>query len=161
MRAVAAGHDVVGFDRDEARVKALAEGESFVSDVPSDVVRAALASGRYRVTTDEGALEDFEVAIVDVPTPLREGVPDLSHVEDAARVVAAHVRGDCVVILESTTYPGTTEEFVAPLLEAGSGLVPGVDFHLGYSPERIDPGNATWDLVNTPKVVSGVNASIA
>ncbi len=159
MRAVFVGHHVVGFDRDEARVKALEEGESFVNDVGSDVLRAALASDRYRVSTDEGALEGFEVAIIDVPTPLREGVPDLSHVEDAARVVAAHLRPGCTVILESTTYPGTTEEFVAPLLEAGSGLVAGVDFHLGYSPERIDPGNAVWDLVNTPKVVSGVNAS--
>ncbi len=158
MRAVEVGHDVVGFDRDEARVKALAEGESFVNDVASDVVRGALASDRYRASTDEGALEGFEVAIIDVPTPLRDGVPDLSHVEDAARVVAAHVSPGCTVILESTTYPGTTEEFVAPLLEAGSGLVPGVDFHLGYSPERIDPGNAVWDLVSTPKVVSGINA---
>ncbi len=159
MRAVSVGHDVVGFDRDEARVKALEEGESFVNDVPSDVLRAALASGRYRVSSDEAALEGFDVAIIDVPTPLREGVPDLSHVEDAARFVAAHLRPGCTVILESTTYPGTTEEFVAPLLEAGSGLVPGVDFHLGYSPERIDPGNAVWNLVNTPKVVSGINAA--
>jgi UDP-N-acetyl-D-glucosamine dehydrogenase len=159
MRAVAVGHDVVGFDRDEVRVKALAEGESFVNDVPSDVLRAALVSDRYRVSTDEGALQGFEVAIIDVPTPLREGVPDLSHVEDASRVVAAHVRRGCTVILESTTYPGTTEEFVAPLLEAGSGLVPGIDFYLGYSPERIDPGNAVWDLATTPKVVSGVNTA--
>ncbi len=159
MRAVAVGHNVVAFDRDEARVKALAEGESFVSDVSSDVLRAAMASGRYRVTADDGELERFDVAIIDVPTPLREGVPDLSHVEDAARVVAAHVRSGAIVILESTTYPGTTEELVAPLIEAGSGLVPGVDFHLGYSPERIDPGNFVWDLVNTPKVVSGINAT--
>ncbi|HTU37592.1 MAG TPA: nucleotide sugar dehydrogenase [Acidimicrobiales bacterium] len=162
MRAVAAGHDVVGFDRDVARVKALAEGESFVSDVPSAVLGEALASGRYRVTTEEEDLDGFDVAIIDVPTPLREGVPDLSHVEDAARVVAAHVRPGSTVVLESTTYPGTTEELVAPLIEAGSGLVPGHDFHLGYSPERIDPGNAEWNLVNTPKVVSGVNeASLA
>jgi UDP-N-acetyl-D-glucosamine dehydrogenase len=159
MRAVSVGHHVVGFDRDEARVKALEEGESFVNDVASDVLRAALASGRYRVSSDEAALEGFDVAIIDVPTPLREGVPDLSHVEGAARFVAAHLRPGCTVILESTTYPGTTEEFVAPLLEAGSGLVPGVDFHLGYSPERIDPGNAVWGLVNTPKVVSGINAT--
>ena len=159
MQAVEVGHEVVGFDPNEERVKALAEGESFVTDVSSERLRAALASGRYRVTTDDAALERFDVAIIDVPTPLREGVPDLVHVEDAARIVAAYVRPGSTVILESTTYPGTTEELVAPILEAGSGLVPGVDFHLGYSPERIDPGNRVWNLVNTPKVVSGVNAS--
>jgi UDP-N-acetyl-D-glucosamine dehydrogenase len=159
MRAVAVGYEVIGFDPDEARVKALAEGESFVSDVPSDVLREALASGRYRVTADDGEIERFDVAVIDVPTPLREGVPDLSHVEDAARLVAAYVRPGSLVILESTTYPGTTEELVSPLIEAESGLVPGVDFHLGYSPERIDPGNVVWDLVSTPKVVSGVNAA--
>lgn len=159
MRAVAVGHDVVAFDRDEARVKALAEGESFVPDVPSDVLREALASGRYRVTVDDEELQRFDVAIIDVPTPLREGIPNLSYVEDAARVVASHVRLGSIVILESTTYPGTTEELVAPLIEAESGLVAGVDFHLGYSPERIDPGNFVWGLANTPKVVSGVNAA--
>jgi UDP-N-acetyl-D-glucosamine dehydrogenase len=159
MRAVAVGYEVIAFDPDEARVKALAQGESFVSDVSSDVLREALASGRYRVTADHGVIERFDVAVIDVPTPLREGVPDLSHVEDAARLVAAYVRPGSLVILESTTYPGTTEELVAPLIEAESGLVPGVDFHLGYSPERLDPGNVVWDLVSTPKVVSGVNAA--
>jgi UDP-N-acetyl-D-glucosamine dehydrogenase len=159
MRAVEVGHDVIGFDRDVGRVKALAEGESFVPDVPSEVLRRALASGRYRVTSDDSALAGFHVAVIDVPTPLREGVPDLSHVEDAARLVSAHVRAGSTVILESTTYPGTTEELVAPILEAGSGLVAGSDFHLGYSPERIDPGNRLWNVVNTPKVVSGVNGT--
>lgn len=159
MRAVAVGHDVVGFDRDESRVKGLADGESFVSDVPREVLRSALASGRYRVTADEEALALFDVAIIDVPTPLREGIPNLLHVEDAARVIASHVRPGAIVILESTTYPGTTEELVAPIIEAGSGLVPGIDFHLGYSPERIDPGNSVWGLVNTPKVVSGVSTA--
>ena len=159
MRAVHMGYEVVGFDRDEARVKGLAEGESFVTDVDSEQLRAALASGRYQVTTDDTALATFDVAIIDVPTPLREGIPDLVHVEDAARTVAGYIRAGSTVILESTTYPGTTEELVAPILEAGSGLVAGVDFHLGYSPERIDPGNQVWSLVNTPKVVSGVNRS--
>jgi UDP-N-acetyl-D-glucosamine dehydrogenase len=159
MRAVTVGHDVVGFDLDEARVKSLSEGDSFVTDVPSEVVRAALASGHYRVTSDESVLEGFEVAVIDVPTPLREGVPDLSHVRHAARVLSGHLRPGATVILESTTYPGTTEELVGPLLEAGSDLMAGVDFHLGYSPERIDPGNGRWNLVNTPKVVSGIDAA--
>lgn len=157
MRAVAVGHDVIGFDPDEHRVKALAQGDSFVTDVTSVELRAALATDRYKVTSDESALESFEVAVIDVPTPLHEGVPDLSHVEEAAKHLAGHLTRGATVILESTTYPGTTEELVAPLIEAVSGLVAGVDFHLGYSPERIDPGNETWGLVNTPKVVSGVN----
>jgi UDP-N-acetyl-D-glucosamine dehydrogenase len=162
MRAVAAGHRVVGFDPDVSRVKALADGDSFVTDVTGEEVRRALATGRYRPTADEAHLEGFDVAVVDVPTPLREGVPDLSHVELAARSLAPHVRPGSVVILESTTYPGTTEELVAPILEGESGLRAGVDFHLGYSPERIDPGNPVWTLVNTPKVVSGVSeASLA
>ena len=97
--------------------------------------------------------------MISVPTPMREGVPDLSYIESAAATVAPFIRAGSTVILESTTYPGTTEELVAPILEAGSGLRAGADFHLGYSPERIDPGNATWRLENTPKVVSGVDAA--
>jgi UDP-N-acetyl-D-glucosamine dehydrogenase len=162
MRAVEVGYDVVGFDLDEARVKSLADGESFVTDVSSEQVADALATGRYRATSDENELSGFDVAVIDVPTPLREGVPDLSHVELATQMLGRHLRVGSVVILESTTYPGTTEELVGPILEAQSGLVSGTDFHLGYSPERIDPGNETWTFVNTPKVVSGVSeASLA
>jgi len=94
-----------------------------------------------------------------VPTPLREGTPDLSFVVAAGETLGAHLRRGSCVVLESTTYPGTTEELLAPILEERSGLVAGEDFHLGFSPERIDPGNKTWRLENTPKVVSGVNAS--
>ena len=162
MRAVEVGYDVVGFDLDEARVKALADGESFVTDVTAEEVADALATGRYRATSDESELSGFDVAVIDVPTPLREGVPDLSHVEQATRMLGRHLRVGSTVILESTTYPGTTEELVGPILESQSGLVAGTDFHLGYSPERIDPGNETWTFVNTPKVVSGVSeASLA
>ena len=102
------------------------------------------------------------MAVIDVPTPLADGNPNLSHVEEAARILARHLRPGATVVLESTTYPGTTEELVAPILEEGSGLVAGQDFHLGYSPERIDPGNPTWNLVTIPKVVSGIDdASLA
>jgi nucleotide sugar dehydrogenase len=90
---------------------------------------------------------------------LKEGTPDLSHIEDASRTLGTHLRAGACVILESTTYPGTTEELVAPALEEASGLLAGVDFHLGYSPERIDPGNPIWTLENTPKVVSGIDPS--
>ncbi len=113
MRSVEVGYDVVGFDLDEARVKALADGESFVTDVTSEEVADALATGRYRATSDESELSGFDVAVIDVPTPLREGVPDLSHVEQATRMLGRHLRVGSVVILESTTYPGTTEELVA------------------------------------------------
>jgi UDP-N-acetyl-D-glucosamine dehydrogenase len=159
MRAVAVGHDVVGFDVDEGRVKALASSESYVTDVPAHLVQAALASGRYKPSCDENDLEGFAVAIIDVPTPLRDGVPDLSHVEGAARMLADHLGRGALVVLESTTYPGTTEELVGPILEERSGLVAGTDFHLGYSPERIDPGNPMWSLANTPKVVSGIDGA--
>jgi UDP-N-acetyl-D-mannosaminuronic acid dehydrogenase/UDP-N-acetyl-D-glucosamine dehydrogenase len=158
MRAVAVGHDVVGFDIDVERVKRLNAGESYVDDVPSTDLAAALDTGRYLATGVWAAAGDFDVAIISVPTPLRDGAPDLSYIERAVHELAAHVTPGCTVVLESTTYPGTTEELVLPLLEAGSGLTAGADFHLGYSPERIDPGNREWTLVNTPKVVSGIDA---
>src|SRR3954453_20539140 len=162
MRAVEVGHDVVGYDVDENRIKRLAAGESYVEDISSEELTAALESGRYRATTEAKACAGFDVAVITVPTPLREGNPDLSYIESSAATLARFVRPGATVILESTTYPGTTEELVAPIIEEASGLVAGVDFHLGYSPERIDPGNERYNFVNTPKVVSGVNeASLA
>jgi UDP-N-acetyl-D-glucosamine dehydrogenase len=158
MKAVAAGHDVVGIDNATARVKRLADGDSFVEDVPRVVLEAALRTGRYAVTDDALACEGFDVAVVTVPTPLHEGAPDLSFIESAAQMLAPHVRPGSLVVLESTTYPGTTEQLFAPILEGGSGLIAGTDFSVGYSPERIDPGNQTWDLETTPKLVSGVDA---
>ncbi len=162
MRAVHGGYDVVGFEVDPAKVDALNEGRSHVEDITAEMLRTALDTGRYRASADPADLAGFEVAVISVPTPMGEGVPDLSYIESAAAMVAPHVTAASTVILESTTYPGTTEELVAPILEAGSGLRAGADFHLGYSPERIDPGNPTWRLENTPKVVSGVDeASLA
>jgi UDP-N-acetyl-D-glucosamine dehydrogenase len=158
-RAVEQGFDVVGFDVDAAKVKRLAAGESPVEDVPDGQLRTMLDSGRYLPTTDPADAAGFDVAVISVPTPLRDGAPDLTYIEDAARSLAHHLVRGATVILESTTYPGTTEELVGPLLEDGSGLTAGDDFHLGYSPERIDPGNEQWRLENTPKVVSGVDAA--
>ncbi|KPM54943.1 UDP-N-acetyl-D-glucosamine dehydrogenase [Frankia sp. CcI49] len=157
MRAVEVGWRVVGVDVDISRVKRLVVGESYVEDIADGQLAAALASGRYEATTDYAAAAAFDVAVVTVPTPLREGVPDLSFVTDAARSLAPFVRPGSTVVLESTTYPGTTEELFGPLLEELSGLTAGTDFRLGYSPERIDPGNKVWRLENTPKVVSGVD----
>jgi UDP-N-acetyl-D-glucosamine dehydrogenase len=159
LRGVEAGFDVVGFDVDAERIKRLAAGSSYVDDIPDARLLAALDSGRYTATDDPDRIAGFDVAVIDVPTPLLEGAPDLSHVENAAALVAGHLRRGCTVVLESTSYPGTTEELVAPLLERDSGLTSGRDFHLGYSPERIDPGNPDWQLENTPKVVSGVDAA--
>jgi UDP-N-acetyl-D-glucosamine dehydrogenase len=157
MRAVEVGHSVVGYDTDEARVERLAAGESYVEDISAEAVASALASGRYHPSSRAEDCKGFDVAVVTVPTPLREGNPDLSYIEAAATMLAPYLSPGATVVVESTTYPGTTEELVAPLLEAGSGMVAGRDFHLGYSPERIDPGNPTWGLVNTPKVVSGID----
>jgi UDP-N-acetyl-D-glucosamine dehydrogenase len=157
MRAVAAGFDVVGFDVDTAKIKHLVAGESPVEDIPSDVLSKALATGRYEPTDDPRRTHGFDVAVIDVPTPLTDEVPNLSHVIDSAAMLASSLHTGATVILESTTYPGTTEDLVAGILEEGSGLVAGRDFRLGYSPERIDPGNSTWTFVNTPKVVSGID----
>jgi UDP-N-acetyl-D-glucosamine dehydrogenase len=159
MRAVACGYSVVGYDVDEARVKRLNVGESYVEDVPDAELQEALATGRYRATTAERDCAGFDVAVITVPTPLREGVPDLSYIEASARTLGRYLRPGATVVLESTTYPGTTEELVRPILEEMSGLIAGPDFHVGYSPERIDPGNPTWTFVNTPKVVSGIDAA--
>lgn len=162
MRAVEAGFDVVGYDIDDDRIKALGAGRSFVEDVADEVLGEALATGRYRPVASFDGVDGFDVAVIAVPTPLREGVPDLTYIEQAAAALAGLLRSGGTVVLESTTYPGTTEELVAPILEQGSGLVAGTDFHLGYSPERIDPGNRTHTLVTTPKVVSGIDeASLA
>ena len=158
MRAVEAGYDVVGFDVDARKIEGLAAGRTHIDDISDADVSAALATGRYRVSTDSGAAVGFDVAVITVPTPLSEGVPDLSAIESAGAMLAPHVRIGCTVVLESTTYPGTTDEILAPILEAGSGLRAGADFHLGFSPERIDPGNATWTFRVTPKVVSGIDA---
>ncbi|EIV93302.1 nucleotide sugar dehydrogenase [Frankia sp. QA3] len=162
MRAVATGWHVVGVEVDPDRAARLGAGRSYVEDIADTELASALRSGRYEPTLDYAQAGGFDVAVITVPTPLREGAPDLSYIVDAARSLAPLVTPGSTVILESTTYPGTTEELLAPLLAEGSGLRPGVDFHLGYSPERIDPGNRSWNLVNTPKVVSGTGpASLA
>jgi len=136
----------------------LGAGKSYVEDVSPGELRRALASGRYHPGDDAlDGLAGFDVAVIAVPTPLRDRVPDLSAVEAASRALAPHLGSGGIVVLESTTYPGTTEEVVGPILEAGSGLRAGIDFHLGYSSGRIDPGNRTWTLVTTPKIVSGID----
>ena len=142
--------------RDGPRSTRCAPAHSYVEDVSSEQLaerdRVGLPS-RPPIPAD---LAGFDVAVITVPTPLRDGVPDLSFIETAASDLAPHLRPGVLVVLESTTYPGTTEELLRPALEQ-SGLRAGTDFFLGYSPERVDPGNPKWSLTNTPKVVSGID----
>ncbi|MEV0090197.1 nucleotide sugar dehydrogenase [Streptomyces sp. NPDC050738] len=158
VRAAEAGFRVTGLDTDEQRVKQLGAGQSYIEDIGDERLLAVLDSGRLRVSTAYADAAGLDVCVITVPTPLRDGVPDLSYVESAGRSLAPLLTPGATVVLESTTYPGTTEEILLPLLEKGSGLPAGPGgFHLGYSPERIDPGNARWGLENTPKVVSGID----
>jgi nucleotide sugar dehydrogenase len=156
MRASEQGFPTVGFEIDERRCESLRSGVSYVEDISEETLRAAVAAG-YTATGDVGDLVGFDVAVITVPTPLKDGAPDLSYVESAGETLTRVLRAGALVVLESTTYPGTTEELLRPILER-SGLRAGTDFFLGYSPERIDPGNKTWSFVNTPKVTSGIDS---
>lgn len=153
IRAVEVGFGVVGFDIDKTRIDCLRKSETFIDDITGRDLAIAMSTGRYLPTDDAEALAGFDVAVVCVPTPLRDGAPDLSYVEDAAVLITPHITPGCCVILESTSYPGTTEEIFIPILEAGSGLRAGAQFFAGYSPERIDPGSQIWRFQNTPKII--------
>ncbi|HWO69782.1 MAG TPA: nucleotide sugar dehydrogenase [Actinomycetota bacterium] len=150
-----AGFPVVGVDVDRERIEDLRAGVCSVPGVDEALFRDGIASGRITFTTDPDAVGEAEIVLICVPTPLRDQAPDLSYIVDACREVARVLRPGRLVVLESTTYPGTTEEMARPVLE-GSGLVAGRDFLLAYSPERIDPGNPEYGLRNTPKVVGGM-----
>ncbi len=156
----AAEHDVVGLEADPAKVGALNEGRSYVEDVPDSAL--APLGGRLRATTEAAELAPCEAIVICVPTPLtgsRE--PDLAYLTDAASRLAAVLSKGQLVVLESTTYPGTTRERLAPLLEQGSGLSAGADFHLAFSPERIDPGRTDYTLASTPKLLGGLTEACA
>jgi UDP-N-acetyl-D-glucosamine dehydrogenase len=159
--AVRSGLSVVGLDVDEVRVAALNAGRTVIDDL-SDAQVADLVARGFGATTDASVLAGAGTVVICVPTPLSAaGGPDLGAVRAATTTVAAHLQPDTLVVLESTTYPGTTEEVVLPILEDGSGLRVGEGFHLAFSPERIDPGNPTFGLRNTPKVVGGHTAACA
>jgi len=154
-----AGHEVVGLDADAAKVASLGRGESYVEDVP-DAVLAPLGE-RLRATADYADLAACEAVVVCVPTPLSNSrEPDLTYLLDAANSLAAVLREGQLVVLESTTYPGTTRERLLPILEA-TGLSAGTDFHLAFSPERIDPGRTDFTVRTTPKLVGGITAACA
>jgi UDP-N-acetyl-D-glucosamine dehydrogenase len=153
-----AGFHATGIDVDATKVERIGRGVSYVGDVSDDAIRSALDARRLCATTDFAALSDLDTINICVPTPLRKTKdPDLSYIVAAVEQVAKHLRAGQLVVLESTTYPGTTEEVVQPMLEAG-GLRAGTDFFLAFSPERVDPGNARWNTRTIPKVVGGVDA---
>ena len=151
-----AGHQVVGVDIDEVVVGRINAGESHIGDVPTSVVREHVEAGRLRATTDFSELAGADAVAICVPSPLDDmKEPDISYIESAARSLVPHLHPDMLVTLESTTYPGTTEEVLRPILEE-SGLAIGEDICLAFSPERVDPGNERFQTKNTPKVVGGV-----
>ncbi len=150
-----AGFRSVGLDTDATKPERIARGVSYIDAVSSSDLNALLTSNRLSATTDFARLDACDVIVICVPTPLtRNREPDMSHIEATARSVAAHLRPGQTVILESTSYPGTTREVLKPILEA-TGLLSGVDFFLGFSPEREDPGNRDFSTTTIPKVVSG------
>ncbi|HEY7661151.1 MAG TPA: nucleotide sugar dehydrogenase [Actinomycetota bacterium] len=151
-----AGFPVVGTDIDAGRIADLARGVLSVPGVSSQLFRAGVEAGNATFSTDIGVIRDADLVLICVPTPVRDHAPDLSFVEQAARDVAANLTPGKLVVLESTTYPGTTEDLIRPILET-SGLGAGRDFLLAYSPERIDPGNDEFGLRNTPKIVGGLS----
>jgi UDP-N-acetyl-D-glucosamine dehydrogenase len=152
-----AGKHVVLVDIAEDRVARLNRGESYILDVPSEKLAEHVAAGRITATTDYDILREVEAILIALPTPLsKQREPDLSIVEGAVREVGSRLRKGHVVVLESTTYPGTTRELLQPLLEEASGLKVGEDFHLAFSPERVDPGRTDWTTKTTPKVIGGL-----
>jgi UDP-N-acetyl-D-glucosamine dehydrogenase len=154
MAFAEAGFDVTGIDLDESRVQAVRDRRSYLVDVPSE--RYDGLEGALEATTDFAAVADLDALTICVPTPLsKTRTPDLSYIVAAAESVAQNLRPGQLLVLQSTTYPGTTEEIVLPIIEAANGRV-GDDVFLGYAPERVDPGNPVWKIRNTPKLVAGV-----
>jgi len=147
---------VVGYDINESLVGNLNKSLSHVEDISDKDLEDAF-SNQLLITSDPKILGDSEYIVISVPTPLTDYQPDLSYVEAATKSISENLKKDQIIILESTTYPGTTLEIVKPILEKNTSLVAGEDFLLGYSPERIDPGNKDWTFKNTPKIVSGIN----
>mgnify|MGYP006189303695 CR=1 FL=1 len=156
MELVRAGFRCIGVDLDERKVQSLNEGTSYIFDISDEELQAAIDSGLYQATSDYSMVAEADAVSICVPTPLRKTRdPDISYIQAAAQSMCPHLAGPVLVILESTTYPGTTEEVLVPLLEAG-GLNLDESLFVAFSPERVDPGNARYGLRNTPKVVGGV-----
>ncbi|WP_299357064.1 nucleotide sugar dehydrogenase [uncultured Shimia sp.] len=156
VTAARSGFPVVGFDVDSNKVEQLARGKSYIDAVSDDALEEARANGMV-ATRDFAQLTNCQIIVICVPTPLNiQREPDLSYVEETARTISEHIQPDTLVVLESTTYPGTTEEILAPIL-ATSGFDVGGEIYLGFSPEREDPGNIVYDTRSIPKIVAGIN----
>ena len=154
-----AGFRATGIDLDDRKVQAVNDGRSYIPDVPTADVQALRAKGRLDATTDFSVVKELDTINICVPTPLRKTKdPDMSYIVSAVEGIAKYLHPGMLIILESTTYPGTTDEVVQPMLEA-TGLKAGVDFFLAFSPERVDPGNPTFQTHNVPKVVGGFTAN--
>ena len=152
-----AGFKTTGFDVQDEKVKLVNGGHNYIGDVIDDDLKALVDNGMLSATTDFSFIRDVDFIAICVPTPLdRHQQPDISYVKNSTIEIAKHLTKDTMVVLESTTYPGTTEELIKPLLEDGSSLKCGEDFYLGFSPERVDPGNAVFKTKNTPKVVGAI-----
>ena len=155
-----AGIEVVGVEAVVERCAQVNAGRSYIQDVSSEALTKMVGKGLIHATTDYAATEDCDADLICLPTPLSANrEPDLTLVKEATEKLAGHLRRGQLVALESTTYPGTTHEVLAPILEAGSGLVAGVDFHLAFSPERVDPGRTDYTTKSTPKVVGGLTSA--
>lgn len=151
-----AGFKVLGFDVQESKVKMVNDGINYIGDVVNEDLEAIVKSGNLRATTDFSAVASCDCVCIAVPTPLdRHQQPDISYVKSSTESIAPYLHKDMLIVLESTTYPGTTEELLKPILENASGLKCGEDFYLAFSPERVDPGNLIYKTKNTPKVVGG------
>ncbi|WP_409274500.1 nucleotide sugar dehydrogenase [Neobacillus sp. SCS-31] len=151
-----AGFNVIGFDVQEEKVRAVNNGKNYIGDVIPADLEALVAEGKLMATSDYNFIGEVDAVAICVPTPLDiYKQPNMKYVESSAKAIAQHVKKGTLVVLESTTYPGTTEELIKPILEQ-SGLVCGEDFFLAYSPERVDPGNKSFNTKNTPKVVGGM-----
>ena len=152
-----AGFSVTGIDPDTRKVDALNKGVSYIPDVPTEAVDALVKSGNLTATTDFSVLKDMDAVSICVPTPLRKtGDPDMSFILSATEELAKYVHKDMVIVLESTTYPGTTREVLLPMLTEKTGLIVGENLFLAFSPERVDPGREDWTTINTPKVMGGI-----
>jgi UDP-N-acetyl-D-glucosamine dehydrogenase len=152
-----AGFQVIGIDPDPRKVNSLNKGESYVQDVPNEQISRLLKSGRLSATTDFSELRHCDAVSICVPTPLRKtGDPDMSFIISATDELAKYMHPGMIIVLESTTYPGTTREVLLPKLGKEKGLVVGEDFFLAFSPERVDPGREDWNTLNTPKVIGGI-----
>lgn len=152
-----AGFKTVGFDVQESKVDMVNAGHNYIGDVVDEELSKLIETGMLSATNDFSFIKDVDFVAICVPTPLdSHQQPDINYVRSSAELIAKYMKVGTIVVLESTTYPGTTEELLKPILEKGSGLECGKDFYLGFSPERVDPGNAVYKTKNTPKVVGGI-----